>query len=320
MNHFLSSTFIIFFSLFTFISNSMAQQTSSANTDEVNGCTNYIIDVYPEYDELPSGQSFDIDLHSYYDPNGSEVIANRIKLELLFSLRRHSTQEPIQIVGVGESANFNGYFATPPPLFGRTGPFRFFPIFPIGGQSVLDVARAAIRDGYEALGEYLSEQRRLGKVERQIRPDTVLISLGQLHGVQEGDVFRIYSEGEGSDSCNIVKDTESYLATGTVVDTSDNISMLQINADGVGRVQGGDIVEFDPSIDLVSRGQADHSQVNVLQMGRIPPQIFVHFVSNRYKEPNYLRNRRRTITRDITFYIEYDLVKEAPKFGLQVIQ
>ena len=116
--------------------------------------------MYPEYHELPSGQSFDIDLHSYYDPNGSEVIANRVKLELLFSLRRHSTQEPIQIIGVGESANFNGYFATPPPLFGPTGPFRFLPI---GGQSVLDVMRAAIRDGYEALGEYLSEQQRLGK-------------------------------------------------------------------------------------------------------------------------------------------------------------
>ena len=50
-------------------------------------------------------------------------------------------------------------------------------------------------------------------------------------------------------------------------------------------------------------------------MGRIPSQIFVYFVSHRYKEPNYLRNRRRTITRDITFYIEYYLVEEAPKSG-----
>ena len=191
MNHSLNSTFIIFFSLFAFLSNSIAQQTSSANADEVNGCTNYIIDVYPEYYGLPPGQSFDIDLHSYRDPNGREVIADRIKLELLFSLRRHSTQEPIQIVGVGESANFNGYFATPPPLFGFSGPFRFLPI---GGQSVLDIMRAAIRDGYEALGEYLSEQRRLGRVERRIRPDTVLISLGRLHDVQEDDIFHIYSE------------------------------------------------------------------------------------------------------------------------------
>ena len=166
----------------------------------------------------------------------------------------------------------------------------------------------------------MSEQRRLGRVERRIRPDTVLISLGRLHGVQEDDVFHIYSEGEGSDSCNIVKDTESYLATGTVVDTSDNISMLKISANGIGRVQEGDIVEFDSSIDLVSRGQEDHSQVNVLQMGRIPSQIFVHFVSNRYKELNYLRNRRRTITRDITFYIEYYLVENAPNFGFQVVQ
>ena len=83
----------------------------------------------------------------------------------------------------------------------------------------------------------------------------MLISLGRLHGVQEDDIFHIYSEEEGSDSCNIVKDTESYLATGTDVDTSDNISMLKINANGVGKVQGGDIVEFDPLLILYQEGK-----------------------------------------------------------------
>ena len=310
MNHYLSFTFIIFFSLLAFITNSTAQQISSANADEVNECTNYI-DVYPEYYELPSGQSFDIDLHS---SNGSEVIANRIKLELLLSFRRSLTQEPIQIVGVGESANFNGYFATPLLLFG----FRF------GGQSVLDILRAAIRNSYEALGGYFSsEQQRLGRVENRIRPGrrgAVLISLGRLHGVQKDDIFHIYSKGEGSDRCNLIKDTESYLGEGIATSIGDDGAILEINANEEGTVQTGDIVEFDPSIDLVSRGQEDHPQANVLQMGRIPSQIFVHFVSDRYRELNYSGNRRRTITREITFYINYYLVEEAPKFGFQVVQ
>ena len=311
MSHFLRSIFIIFLSLAAFIANSMAEQTSSTNA--VNGCTNPIIDVRPNYPGVSSEQSFNIDLHSYRSSNKSEVIAGRISLELLFSLGEGSAQEPIQAVGVGESSNFNGYFATPPLLFRG--------MIPIGGQSVLDVMRAAIRNGYEALGRYfLSEQQRLGRVTQQIRVnDAVLISLGQSHYVEKGDIFHIYSERGNSDSCNIVKDDEAYIATGTVGDAGDNISMLNIR-ESTGIVQVGDIVEFDPSIDLVSRGQEENRpQLNVLQMGRVS-QTFVHFVSHRYREMNDLRNRRRTTTRDMTFYIEYYLVEEAPNFGFQVLQ
>ena len=307
MNHSLRSVFIISFLLFAFISNGIAQKIPSKNVRE---CFDYTINIYPEYSHQVSKENLEVDLHyNRLNPiEGTEtaMAEDTIRLELVFLLRQHnSTKAPFRVSGVGESRNFRGYFSAP----------RFSNIT---GPTVIDIIREAIRDGYKQFRDYLGAQscamRPLVSTISTIDKDKIQILLGTSDHVRVGDVFSIYP-GEYYEQYRTVGGFVPYLATGTVIEIDDNISMLEIDADEIGAVQVGDIVE------LVSgssrQEQESASQVNILQIGRIPPHIFVHFVSHRYRGSNYYGNER-IAREEITPYIRKLLVEEAPYFDFRI--
>ena len=52
MNYYLKIFFMMYLSLFTFISKGITQENSFENIDDVvNSCTDYILNVYPSYSE-----------------------------------------------------------------------------------------------------------------------------------------------------------------------------------------------------------------------------------------------------------------------------
>ena len=305
---FFKYTNAIFLLLFIFISNGIAQKIPPQNVRE---CFDYTINIYPKYYRQVSKENLEVDLHynRFNTIEGTETALpeDTIRLELVFLLRQNdSTKEPFQVSGVGESRNFQGYFST----HGLSDIAE--------GSTVIDVIREAIRDGYEQFRDYLGAQsctmRPLVSTISKVDKDGIQIPLGALDRIRIGDVFSIYPR-EYYDQYRTIGGLVPYLATGTVIKTNDNISMLEIDADEIGAVQVGDIVEF---VSGSSRQEQESApQINVLQIGRIPPHIFVHFVSHRYRGSNYYGNER-IARQDITPYIRDILVEEAPDFGLRV--
>ena len=295
MSHSLRSIFIISFLLFTFISNSMAQEIPFENRDK---CF-YTMNVYPEHAHQVSTESLEVDLH-YNRSNpieGTETAmpADTVRFELVFLLMQYdSTKEPISVSGVGESRNFQGYFSAPR--------------FSTEGSTVIDTIREAIKDGYkqirDVLGTHLCAIRPLVSTIDKVEENRFQIPLGTSKHVRVGDVFSIYPK-EYYDQYRIVDEyLIPYLATGVVIEIGDNISTLRIDdVDGIGvQVQAGDIVE------LISGSRRQERQVNVLHIGRIPPHIVVLFVDH----------NEEIAKEDVTSTIREILAEEAASFSFQV--
>ena len=298
-------------------------------------CSDYIIDVHPEYSDQTPGQSMTINLHGDslepVDSIGTTVTGNTIRLELKLFLRQSLNAPSIrEAIGIGESRNFQGGFKV--TIFGS----------PIGigvdehpSNTVEDVVKNAISDGYEklrnSLGDYGLGQQRLRGTISQIGADTILVPLGTSKHLQLDDVFFVYpGGGQNYNNCNNVSNSGAFLTKATVIEVDDKRSIMEIDINQNRRrpVQRGDIVESSPDIDLVSRREGSDPEPSVLKIGYIP-NIFVQFRTNlpegynrhndRYRGPNRYYGNYRTTTRNITPFIKQYLGSEARKHNFRLL-
>ena len=236
-----------------------------------------------------------------------------IRLELVFSLHT-SAGEVFQARGIGESNHLNE------TAFGN---LSFIDI----EMQILDVVREAVRDGYEGLKEVLGErQHQLRSVVRQIEADTVSLPLGQSHYIQVGDVFNIYRGGRRyNDYCDVFRHSGPRLATATatatVIGTNNEESILKIvDVTNESRpVQVGDVVELDPSVDLVSRRPGQQG-VNVALRAGLMPDVFIGFREEDTTAEDTTAEDTTAIrfAHDVTHQVRRFLVKEAFDFGFQL--
>ena len=279
-------------------------------------CFDYIIDVRPAYPDRTPGQSMTINLHEPLDGVNGSLTANYIRLELIFSLRSriNSSTVPFQVIGIGESRNFQGSFKI--DVFDES----IEVVDERSSDTVEDVVRNAVKDGYRglrnALGDLsLLEQQPLRSTIRRVgEENTMLVSLGLSDYVQLDDDFYIYPARDSRESyynnCGIARHPGTYLTRARVVEIDDNRSIMEWNPIQNGRrsVQQGDIVELDPNVDLVSRKQGNEPYlVETLQMGYIPP-TFVRFINTNGAETR----------EEVTFEIRRILFEEARNFNFRM--
>ena len=291
-------------------------------------CSDYIIEVRPEYSDQTPGQSLNADVQGE-----TNITGNTIRLELFFSLRQHSNSPILlQVMGIGTSRNFQAEFGI------NLGPLNT----PLGveehlSDTISQVVREAIRNGYERLRESLREQgalkqQHLDSTISTVLNNKILIPLGRSDYVQEGDVFYIYP-GDNShyNGCNTVRRSGPYLTTATVIEIDQNTSMLEMGIFQTSRrnVQVGDIVELSPYIDFESRTQGhnhnNEPRPNTLRLG-FTPNIFIIFrtdrsrFNDRYSGVNNYYGNDRITRRNITPLIRNFLLTEAGDYNFRVIQ
>ena len=280
MGHYLKTFFITYLLLFTFASNSVAQETASRetisalNTGESDVCFDLIVDISP----------LDHPLHDIFDsedaPKGYSIDVSEsslTRLELLFTLRRPGTLATFKIIGVGESG------------------------------ATEDTVKEAVRDGYGQLRDLLEDFRQPRSEINAVQDDRALVPLGRSDHIQEFDVFHIYPRVDYYNACSDVSYSPlSALAIARVVRMDNTSSILEINVipDGGRSVQVGDIVRLSSEIDFSSRLQANASFRSVLQFN-IPRIYTVRDTGN------------RKIWTKLTRFINGFLTTEAPR-GVQV--
>lgn len=272
-----------------FIFSSLASTSYSHNV-----C--YTMNVYAEYTDTHSEN-----LAPVIEINIRE---NILRLNLLFFLQSYDNPTVnLQVEGVSASREFQ---IEPDPL-------TLDIEIEHPSDTISQVVREAVRDGYEGLREYLRESglgQPLASPISIVRNDRIKVPLGLSDYVQIGDVFYIYHRRD----YNICSDTwrsESYLTTGTVIEINQNNSILEmgiIQSEDRG-VQIGDVVVMSPEINYESRIQGNNNpKKDVLRLGFIP-DVFLLFNDNDGKP----------VRRHITPLIRNHLIREARDFGFRVI-
>ena len=290
MNIYLKPFFIIYFLLFTFISNSLAQETASSetvsvlNTGESDVCFDFVIDIHLlDHPIRNIFDSEDVVLEGYQID-----IENRTRLErleLAFSVRRPGSLGILHVIGIGESIFFS--------------------------RDIPGMVQSAVRDGYGQLRDLLRfEFRRPRSDVSVVRYNRARVPLDRSHHIQEGDIFYIFPRVDYYNACSDVSDSPpSALAISRVVEIDDTASILEmVMPDGGRSVQVGDIVRLSPEIDFESRLQANTGfrTRGVLQFN--VPGIYVVRDTGSSK----------TWTK-LTRFIERFLTTEAPNFGFHAV-
>ena len=254
MNYYLKTFFIIYLLLFTFASNSVAQETASRetlptlNSNESDVCFDFMVDVRPPNHQIRNlwglVEGYQIDIPS----------SGITRLELLFSVAQPEYPEEMVLgtIGIGKARNFQADRGV--LVDNLNVPFGFGFVGYSSERMISDVVQEAVRDGYEKLRDlglgYESKQRRpIGHV-RAIQGDEFLVPLGRLDHIQDDDVFYVYSRGDYNACSSDVRGLA--LARARVVRMDDTSAILQINValGGSRYVQVGDVVELSPEIDL----------------------------------------------------------------------
>ena len=306
MGHYLKTFFITYLLLFTFASNSVAQETASRetlptlNSNESDVCSDYIVDVRPDGHQIRNlwglVEGYQIDIP------GSGIT----RLELLFGVARPEYPEEMVLgtIGVGSARNLPDFEV----LFDKLHvplEFRFIEYPP--DLMMLHVVQEAVRDGYGKLRDlglgYDSKQRRPIDHVSVIQGDEFLVPLGRLDHIQDDDVFYVYSRGDYNACSSDVRGLT--LARATVVRMDDTSSILAINValGGSRSVQVGDVVELSHEIDFASRLQAntDFRTRSVLQ----------------FDVPNIYAFNDRRVWINVTADIKHFLRTEASDFGFR---
>ena len=345
INHRKSFYILFSFLIFSFsLLISCGGKNNAFNSGYSSMCSDYIVDVRPEYSDQTPGQSVNANVQGdRLGPivKGGEIniTGNTIRLELFFSLRQHSNSPALlQVMGIGTSRNFQGEFGI------TLGPFSS----PLGlgieehpSDTISQVVREAIRNGYERLRESLGEQGALGQQQLTstisiVQNNRIQIPLGRSDYVQDGDVFYIYPGGgynNNYNNCNNITRSGPSLATATVIEIDQNESILEM-----GRVQNrqrsvqvGDIVELSQDTDFESRtqGRNNEPKPSTLRLGYIS-NIFITFRTDRSRFNDRYNNNRlndgysygndRITRRNITPLIRNFLLTEADDYNFRVIQ
>ena len=293
-------------------------------------CSDYIIDVRPEYfDQTDENITLDLtgDLLGPVDRDQVSLEGYRVRLELLFALREFSNSvASFLVTGIGESRNIQGDLGT---LFGgldvpfgitlEERPFRI---------TITDVVKETVRSGYQKLRESLRDQglwqQRLIGIINAVSDEEIRVSLGRSNGVQEGDIFNVYPKLDNNYCYRYYDRLTTATTTAMVVQVNEYHSILEVQStqNGNRTVQRGDIVQIASDIDFASRIIQDSaSRENVLRIGYIPNIVVSNRTNNEREEStdessDEQDNDRITI---ITPDIIESLIQEARDFGFRVV-
>ena len=314
MNIYLKTFFMIYLLLFIFVSNSVAQETTSddvLNLSAVqnlglltNVCMSYdVIRVRPEPIDQIDEQRLIIDLTGdrLMSLDGSQSNIETIRVELLFTIQLPGRSGTFRVIGVGES-NFQTNLEVHDPIDYKEHP----------SVAITDAVKESVRDGYRKLRDLFVGPRQPISHISVLQGDRILIPLGRSDHVQEGDVFNVYPPAEEG-ACISYSPS---LVTATVIEIDDSKSILEMNIVPNGRVavRVGDIVKLSPDINFESRMKESNEppKPNLLKFVSTP-RIYVRLLFDD-------DGRVVAVLRNITPYIGNFLRIEGPGFGFHVFE